>query len=61
MPNDAEPQQNACMFCVKQFPIELKAEMKARAAVERKSLRDWLVERMRHVVATPAKKAVKPR
>lgn len=52
MPIEQPPDaQHACMFCVKQFPTELKAQMKARAATERKSLRTWLCDQMRTVLA----------
>lgn len=32
------------MFCIKQFPVEVKARMKAKAALEGKTLREWLID-----------------
>jgi hypothetical protein len=39
------------MLCLKQFPTDVKAQMKAKAALERKSLRDWLVDAAKRALA----------
>jgi hypothetical protein len=52
MPELPAPQPDSCTFCLKQFPADLKAQMKAEAARQRQTLHDWLVNHMRLVVAT---------
>jgi hypothetical protein len=58
MPEPTEPAPtDHCTFCLKEFPAELKAQMKAEAAAKRKTLREWLVDHMRLVVMKRGKRA----
>lgn len=44
MSDPAQQPPSTCMLCMKQFPTDVKAQMKARAALEGKTLREWLVD-----------------
>jgi hypothetical protein len=44
------------MLCLKQFPADVKAQMKAKAALERKSLRDWMIDVAKRALAQTKKR-----
>ncbi len=50
MPSTAAPDAN-CHLYIRQFPVELKQQAKARAALENKTLFEWITKAVRAELA----------